>query len=143
MFLAHFAATCDVTASAAAAGVSESTVYNHRRSDPAFAAGWDEALEQGYARLEAEAVAQRIAAMEALEGPARQEGRRRADCEAAAEFERVMQLLREHKRGLAGRREGAGPPPAKWSFEDGVRGAGEEAEGVRLRIERGETGARR
>ncbi len=104
-FLEHFAATCDVTASAAVAGVSESTVYNHRRSDPAFAAGWQEALEQGYARLEAEAVAQRIAAMKALKVRL---GKTLAapDCEAAAEFERVMHLLREHKRGLAG---AAGP----------------------------------
>ena len=135
-FLEHFAATCDVTASAAVAGVSESTVYNHRRSDPDFAAGWQEALEQGYARLEAEAVAQRLAAMKALKVRL---GKKLAapDCEAAAEFERVMHLLREHKRGLAGAGR-AGPAPAKWSFDDAFEALEKRLRAFGLRIERGE-----
>lgn len=135
-FLAHFAATCDATASAAEAGVSESTVYNHRRSDPAFTQGWDEALQQGYARLEAEAVAQRIKALEALKVRLGKAVAPR-DCEAAAEFERVMHLLREHKRGLAGVRPG-GAPPGKWSFDAAFEALEKRLKAFGLRIERGE-----
>ena len=53
IFLAHFAATANATAAARVAGVSKSTVYEHRRKDPLFNDGWNEALEQGYARVEA------------------------------------------------------------------------------------------
>jgi hypothetical protein len=56
IFLDHLAASCNVSASAAAAGFSAVTVYNHRRSDPGFAARWQEALDQGYARVEMELV---------------------------------------------------------------------------------------
>jgi transposase-like protein len=136
VFLEHFAATCDATASAAVAEVSESSVYAHRRSDPAFAAGWQEALEQGYARLEAEAVAQRIKAMAALKvrlGKVVEHG----DADAAAEFDRVLQLLREHKRGLAGAAK-AGFQPTKWSFEDAFQALEKRLKVFGLRIERGE-----
>jgi hypothetical protein len=59
-FLDHFAGTADVQAACDAAGVHYSTVYKHRRLDPPFAAGWDEALAQAVASLEAEAVRQRL-----------------------------------------------------------------------------------
>ena len=52
-FLDHLAACCNVTAAAAAAGVGVSTVYDARRREPAFAQAWDEAIEAGYATLEA------------------------------------------------------------------------------------------
>jgi len=53
VFLDHLAACCNVTRAAAAAGVGVSTVYDARRRDPVFAAQWDEAIEAGYATLEA------------------------------------------------------------------------------------------
>lgn len=53
IFLDHLAACCNVTRAAAAAGVGVSTVYDARRSDPVFAAQWAEAIEAGYATLEA------------------------------------------------------------------------------------------
>jgi hypothetical protein len=53
VFLDHLAACCNVTAAAAAAGVGVSTVYDARRRDPVFARQWDEAIETGYATLEA------------------------------------------------------------------------------------------
>lgn len=137
VFLAHFAATCDATASAAVAGICESSVYEHRRSDPAFAAAWADALEQGYARLEAEAVAQRIKAMEALKVRLGKKVAAATDVDAAAEFERVMQLLREHKRGLAGAKKG-GFPLTKWSFEDAFQALEKRLQAFGLRIERGE-----
>jgi hypothetical protein len=53
VFLDHLAGCCNVTAAAAAAGVGVSTVYDARRRDPVFAQAWDEAIEAGYATLEA------------------------------------------------------------------------------------------
>jgi hypothetical protein len=53
IFLDHLAATCNVTASATAAGLYWAGAYAWRRKDPEFAAQWQAALETGYARLEA------------------------------------------------------------------------------------------
>lgn len=52
-FLDHLAGCANVTASAKAAGVGVSTVYEARRRDPVFARQYAEALEMGYATLEA------------------------------------------------------------------------------------------
>jgi hypothetical protein len=52
-FLEWFAATCNATLAAAKAGVNYRTPYRTRMRDAAFAEAWDQALEQGYARLEA------------------------------------------------------------------------------------------
>lgn len=101
-FLEHLAATCNVQASARAAGVSVSTVYNHRMRDADFRAGWDEALAQGYARLEA-ALIERAARAEKraptdgdkiVEGP---------EAPAEIDWDKGMELLRHHQRALAGR----------------------------------------
>lgn len=51
-FLDCLGASCNVTASAQAAGFSKEVIYRHRRRDPAFAARWQAALEQGYVRIE-------------------------------------------------------------------------------------------
>lgn len=51
-FLDALGASCNVTLSAAAAGFSKEALYRRRRLDPAFAADWQAALEQGYLRLE-------------------------------------------------------------------------------------------
>ena len=91
-FLAHFAGTCDLAASAEAAGVCADTVNNHRRKDPDFAAACQAALEQGYERLEEEAVRQRLEAQRKLKEGVLPEG------EAAAEFERQMKLLAHWRR---------------------------------------------
>jgi hypothetical protein len=55
-FLAHFAATCNAKGAARAAGVAHSTIYAWRKKDEPFRIAWNESLEQGYARLEAELV---------------------------------------------------------------------------------------
>ena len=52
-FLAHLAATANVSASARAAGMTDQTCYRHRRSDAGFRAAWAAALDEGYVRLEA------------------------------------------------------------------------------------------
>jgi hypothetical protein len=53
VFLEWFAATCNVKLSAEKAGICYQTVFRHRMKDEAFAEAWDQALQQGYARLEA------------------------------------------------------------------------------------------
>lgn len=98
IYLAYFAATCDSDEAARRAGVCDSTVYTHRRTDPEFAAAWAEALDQGYARLEAELARQRLEALKrfaaAIDGAT-------ADPERAIEFERALKLLKRYdtKRG--------------------------------------------
>lgn len=52
-FLDVLAATCNVSEAAAAIGKNTSNVYKLRQRDPEFRAAWADALECGYARLEA------------------------------------------------------------------------------------------
>lgn len=67
LFLTHLSSSCNVAASASAAGFSANTAYNHRRCDPAFARKWQAALDQGYARLEMELVRHAGSMVEHLE----------------------------------------------------------------------------
>ncbi len=53
LFLDHLAGCANVTRSAAAAGVGVSTVYDLKRRDPHFAEQCADAIETGYATLEA------------------------------------------------------------------------------------------
>jgi hypothetical protein len=110
VFLEWLAATCNVRRSAAAAEVTANCVYQRRMRDPAFRAEWQEALEQGYARLEARLL-ERVASEDriAIAG----------DLEPADEpfdKELALHLLREHKKGLAGvPGRGAAPRAADWA----------------------------
>jgi hypothetical protein len=115
-FLDHFAGTADVKAACDAAGIHYSTVYKHRRSDPVFAAGWDDALAQSYALLEAEAVRQR------LEMQRRAAFEPQPTGEMAAEFERVMQLLGrwDRRNGGVGAREVRPGRQRRWSFDEAI-----------------------
>lgn len=101
-FLEHLAATCNVQASAAAAEVSVSAVYANRMKDPEFREQWQAALEQGYARLEA-ALLERAARGEgriAVRGDKELEG---PDAPGEIDWDKAIELLRHHRRGLAGR----------------------------------------
>lgn len=51
-FIRHLSETCNVRLSAERVGVSFSTFYKIRQRDPAFAAAWQGALDDGYRRLE-------------------------------------------------------------------------------------------
>ena len=51
-FLAALMATCNVKAACAEVGMSPSGAYAHRKRWPRFAALWDEAVAEGYWRLE-------------------------------------------------------------------------------------------
>jgi hypothetical protein len=60
LFFGHLAETANVAASARLAGISGNTVYAERRRSPAFRAAWSEALAEGYARLEADLLAEAL-----------------------------------------------------------------------------------
>jgi hypothetical protein len=92
IFLDHFAGTADAEAAATAAGVCYHTVRAHYRRHTEFAAAWAEALAIAFARLEAEAVRQRLAAQRRLAENLEPAG------EMAEEFERVMKLLARYDR---------------------------------------------
>jgi hypothetical protein len=125
VFLAFFAQSCDLAASAAAAGICERTVHHHLRSDPAFAEAFQSALEEGYRALEAESVRQRLkaqerirAAMEAAEAaglpiPVAEEG---------LEFDRTMKLLQrwERRDGRLGFRTVSPGRQRVWTFEESI-----------------------
>ena len=94
-FLENFAASCNVRWAAGRAGFSEKTAYKHRMNDARFREGWGRALEQGYARLQAELLARAAGTVAfAIDGDG--EGPAEIDTELA------LVLLREHARGLAG-----------------------------------------
>lgn len=63
-FFNVLAASCNVRMAAAAVGFTTPTVYRQRRMRPDFAAKWQAAIEQGYARLE---IALLEAAIDSLE----------------------------------------------------------------------------
>ena len=60
IFLDTLALSGDVVRSAGAAGRTPASAYALRRHDPAFADGWEEALDSAYARLEDELLARAI-----------------------------------------------------------------------------------
>lgn len=61
-FLESLAESSNVAASARAAGVTGNAMYRERRRNEGFAARWHEALCEGFARLEAELLAEALVA---------------------------------------------------------------------------------
>jgi hypothetical protein len=96
--------------------VSVSPVYRHRAKDPDFAAAFQDALEQGYARLEAEALRQRLEAQRQLREGVLPAG------EIAQEFERVLKLLQrwDRRNGRVGPRTVAPGRRRRWTFEEAI-----------------------
>lgn len=130
IFLAHFAGTGDTKAAAEAAGIDETTVYKRRQRDPHFAAAFAEALEQGYVRLEAEALRQRLDAQRRVRDDLLPTG------EITAEFERVMKLLARWDRrgGGIGPRAVAGGRQQGVSFEEAIEALGERLRALDIPI---------
>ena len=52
-FLSALASTCNVKAACAEVGMTPASAYNHRKRWQGFARRWDEAIDIGYARIEA------------------------------------------------------------------------------------------
>lgn len=92
VFLDHLAASCNVAWSAAQTGFSAVTVYNRRRTDSVFARRWQEALADGYIRLETELLGTAVTFVERL----------RSDDELPLKHMTVREaiaLLNRHGRG--------------------------------------------
>lgn len=114
IFLEHLAATCNVTASAAAAGVAVSTVYANRMRDAGFREQWAAAVEQGYARLEAAAIERASRARPVVRGDKIVEG---PDAPEEIDWDKAMELLRHHQRGVAGGKWPGGTLPQRVPIE--------------------------
>ena len=130
IFLAHFAGTADTAASAAKAGVSESTVDSMRRRDPDFDRRFRETLDFAHVKLEADLAARRIA-----------EQKRLRDLEPTGEpepeFERAMRLLerldRLRRRPPAGAARGG--VEERWDFGEAIVLLGRKLRNMGLPIE--------
>lgn len=143
VFLTHFAWSCDLAAAAAAAGVCENTVYNHRRRDPAFAKAFQAALEAGHARLEAEALRQRLEAQQrlgaALDAAAAES--RGSDtlpiAAVATDFDRTMKLLARWDRrgGGTGPRTVADGRRKRWTFDEAIEALDQRLRNLGIFIE--------
>jgi len=138
-FLEWFAATGNCALSARKIGFHYRTVIRHWREDEVFGARCEEALRMGYPRLEELALR---AAEEALKRAAAK--RIKGDRAPPGEHFRMdpmtaVQLLREHKRHLAGLAGGSGrgakpgPPPKRWSFEEAMAALDKKLRSLGLR----------
>ncbi|MCW3847866.1 hypothetical protein OF829_11500 [Sphingomonas sp. LB-2] len=131
LFLDHLAASCNVTASAAAAGFSTVAIYNRRRADPGFAARWDAALDQGYARIEMLLVHR---AGQLLEGYVPDPGSPLASM-TVKEAINVLQLHRARVKGDGARAPGWRPRPRGFEeMRDSILGKLEAIETARLAL---------
>ena len=111
-FLGHFAATCSIAGSAAEIGVGRSTVNKHLAENSDFRARFDRVLEFAHRHLAAELVRQQL---EAAQRP-QTDG---DEALRAAEFDRSLALLREHKRGRPGGLDPLpGAPPRHASLDE-------------------------
>jgi hypothetical protein len=96
-FLEWFAATANLGWSAEQAGFNYKTVLRHRMNDPRFREGWNRAVEQCYARLEAKRLETKR-----KQAPIGIEGDRDAPEMDEMPPERLDAILREYKRDIAG-----------------------------------------
>ena len=115
-FLDELAATCNVRESAAAIGVTPTSVYHLRRRDEAFAAGWQVALRQGYEMLEIQLVGHALAGGRSGDGagggPATGAMLDNGDpVRPPIHVDLALRLLREHRDRAAGKRERDGARP--------------------------------
>jgi hypothetical protein len=69
-FLSVLAATCNVTASAKAVGLSPASAYYHADRWPAFAERWRAAIEEGAFRIELQLMARATRSLSPIEGEA-------------------------------------------------------------------------
>ena len=132
VFLEWFAATCNVTLSAAKADVCAETVFRHLQTDEDFNEAFQKALQLGYLRLEART-------LQEAHAPAYEV--RRLDDEAVEEHfdpELALRLLAQHRRNLPGLRErkrvGAAPRPV--SNKEIAEALAKRLKGFALRVDR-------
>ncbi|MBP6029939.1 MAG: hypothetical protein KA533_00765 [Sphingobium sp.] len=98
-FLTALRATSNVTEAARAVKMDVSGAYGLRKKDATFAAGWAEALEQGYAELEMLLLRQSIHGSETTEmvDDGNEEGRKRTKTVHSYPHSMALRLLMAHK----------------------------------------------
>lgn len=99
-FLRHLEETGSVSFAAERTGIARNTVYQRRRDDPAFAAGWERAVEMAVEMLRDTAV------VRACQGTERAVWRRGRPVGTIRDYDnRLLQfLLRAHRPEIYGRR---------------------------------------
>jgi hypothetical protein len=113
IFLEHLAATSNVTASAAEAGMSGSGVYQLRLRDSLFREAWSAALEEGYARLEMMLLERCFA----TRPTPRIDGGKIVATAETMDPELALRLLKQHWAKKEGKRRG-GIMPGKASMDE-------------------------
>lgn len=114
IFLDCLAATCNVSRAAREAGFSGTAVWRRRRRDAGFAGRWQEALTQGYVRLETAIVRRAADRFDGGDGGEDGDGNGNGDGNGDAASEptvttaEAINLLRLHKAGVAGGHARAG-----------------------------------
>lgn len=116
LFLDHFAGTGNLAEAAERAGICESTVFKHLRSDEAFLARFRDALKLCHLRLEAYLAERRLKGQERLK-QVEPKG------EPEPEFDRAMALLQRWDRrdGSVGRRARGHGHIHRWTFDDAIK----------------------
>lgn len=100
-FLDVLAATCNVRAAARAVAMTDRGAYGVRARDPAFAAAWNAALEQGYSELEMLLLRQSIHGSTMTETVEDGEGRRKqVKTVHSYPHGMAMQLLSAHRKSV-------------------------------------------
>ena len=117
IFLDHLAATCNVEASAKAAGPHVATVYALRRRDPDFAAQWRAALESGFDRLQAMLIERAMGPMVVAIGETPVPDAAQMDTALA------MQLIEHHRRTITGAKMRRGGPVQTRATEEETNAA--------------------
>jgi len=117
IFLDHFRATCNATASAKAAGMTEGSAFKLRARDPEFAADWDAALRDSEARLKGKLIVYAETKGKPQPEPAGEDDPAVAPIEDF-DPELALALLRHHQASLAGGRRRGGPRPQAASREE-------------------------
>lgn len=109
-FLEVLRESCNVREAVRAAGMSDVSVYGLRKRDPAFAAEWAEALEQGYAELEMALLRQAIHGSETTEtvDDGGKTGARRTKTVHSYPHAMALRLLLAHRAQVSAYRDAQG-----------------------------------
>lgn len=104
-FLETLAETCNASEAARAAKMSRASAYRRRRDDAAFARAWDEAIDIGYAEIEAMLMREALYGSEVeeltLDGEGMLKGRK---VKKARNLGVAMRLLAMHRDAVEKRR---------------------------------------
>jgi hypothetical protein len=139
-FLEWFAATCNCSLSARKTGFHYRTVIRHWREDADFAERCEAALKMGYPRLEELALRAAEAALKRAAARPIKGNRTPPPEHFAMDPMTAVQLLREHKRHLAGLAGGSGrgakpgAKPLNKSFDEAVEALEKKLKAIGIEI---------